>query len=91
VEIGQVVYSKSGRDKGNVFLVLKIENGFAYLVDGDIRKIEKPKKKKFMHIQITKNILDIDVNRLTDGRLSDGDVKKMLKPFVEARGVKDVK
>lgn len=44
------VCSKAGRDKGRFFAVLSIEADFAYIADGDLRKIEKPKRKKLKHL-----------------------------------------
>ena len=55
---GMLVYSKAGRDKQNMFLVLEVENGYAYIADGSLRKSEKPKKKKLIHLQKTNYIFD---------------------------------
>jgi len=55
--LGQLVVSKAGRDIGKHFIVIKIvDESYVYLVDGDLRKIEKPKKKKIKHVQKTNNI-----------------------------------
>ena len=43
---GQVVFSKSGRDKGKAFIVYDYNEEFVFIVDGVLRKLEKPKKKK---------------------------------------------
>ena len=37
---GQVVYSKSGHDKGDTLMVLFVEGAYVYLADGKRRKIE---------------------------------------------------
>lgn len=58
ITVGMLVYSKAGRDKKNLFLVLEVENGYAYIADGDMRKSEKPKKKKLIHLQKTNYIFD---------------------------------
>jgi len=43
--------SKSGRDKGRVFIVVDIiDDSYVLIADGDLRKIEKPKKKKIKHL-----------------------------------------
>ena len=42
--------STAGRDKGKTFLIVKIDNEYAYLVNGKERKTCKPKKKKLKHI-----------------------------------------
>ena len=51
LQIGQFVKSRAGRDKGNVYIVTKIiDDKYVEVVDGDLRKLEKPKKKKVMHL-----------------------------------------
>lgn len=51
VAVGDVVVSRAGRDKGLPFVVLSREGEFVYLVDGDLRRLERPKKKKRMHVK----------------------------------------
>ncbi|NLL70032.1 MAG: RNA-binding protein [Epulopiscium sp.] len=80
--IGQVVYSKMGRDQGKVFVVVEIDEEYVYLADGKLRKIENPKKKKIKHIQITNNILGNLREKITKGmKVSNADIRKSLKPF----------
>ena len=50
---GQVVYSKSGHDKGDTLMVLFVEGAYVYLADGKRRKIEKDVYKR--QIQEQKN------------------------------------
>ena len=51
VTIGDLVVSRAGRDKGRPFVVLSTEENYVYLVDGDLRKLNRPKKKKRMHVK----------------------------------------
>lgn len=53
IEIGSIVRSKAGRDKGMLFLVVDAAGEYAYVADGKLRKREKPKKKKLKHLQGT--------------------------------------
>lgn len=49
--LGQYVKSRSGRDKDKVFIVIGIvDDHFVHIADGDLRKLEKPKKKKIKHL-----------------------------------------
>ena len=50
VSKGDLVISKSGRDKGKCFLVVAVENGKAKIVDGKTRKVTKPKTKNVKHL-----------------------------------------
>lgn len=59
VKLGQVVISKAGRDKKRAFIIIDIiDEDYVYLSDGDLRKVEKPKKKKVKHIKETTIIAD---------------------------------
>jgi ribosomal protein L14E/L6E/L27E len=70
LQIGQFVKSRSGRDKGRVLIVTKIiDDKFVEVVDGDLRKLENPKKKKVMHLiklgepdeEIRERVLDVQM------------------------------
>lgn len=51
LDIGQIVKSKSGRDQGKFFVVFsKMDEEYVLIVDGSLRKIDKPKKKKIKHL-----------------------------------------
>lgn len=49
--VGDLVVSRAGRDKGRPFVVLRCEDGFVFLADGDLRRVDSPKKKKRMHVR----------------------------------------
>lgn len=57
--VGSAVYSRAGRDKGSIYLVCKIENGYCFLTDGDKRKLDNPKKKKEKHLNRTNFVSDV--------------------------------
>lgn len=45
--LGRLVYSNAGRDKGRPFVVIDVlDSQYALIVDGSLRKIESPKRKK---------------------------------------------
>ena len=49
---GDVVLSVAGRDSGRCFIVIeKIDESYLALADGKLRKVEKPKKKKYKHVK----------------------------------------
>ena len=51
-EIGMLAKSKAGHDKGKIYIIYELDETYVYLVDGEIRTIDKPKKKKRKHVQI---------------------------------------
>ena len=50
-EVGMLARSKAGHDKGHVYVIMKEEGTYVYLVDGVHRTLDKPKKKKKIHVQ----------------------------------------
>lgn len=50
IEKTHIVFSLAGRDKGRLFIVMETEPDFVYLVDGKLRKLETPKKKRRKHV-----------------------------------------
>ncbi len=52
-EAGRFCISKSGRDKGRVFIIKKVlDENYVLITDGVMRKLDKPKKKKLKHLAI---------------------------------------
>lgn len=52
LEPGQLVESTAGRDRGSTFLVLGQDaDGFIWVVDGQRRPVERPKKKNRKHLK----------------------------------------
>lgn len=80
--VGQVVYSKSGHDKGKAFVITDVEGDFLYLVDGKSRTVDKPKKKRNKHVQIT-NYEESEIKtKIVNGEyLLDADFVKALKKY----------
>jgi len=79
MKAGQVVYSKRGRDSGRMFVVLSVEGDFVYLIDGEMRPLAKPKKKKIKHIQLTQN--SVDLSAAGPRGANDADIRKWLSRF----------
>ena len=50
--IADVVSTIAGRDAGQLFYVIKVEQQYLYLVNGKDRTLEKPKRKKRKHTQL---------------------------------------
>ncbi|MDD3314117.1 MAG: KOW domain-containing RNA-binding protein [Syntrophaceticus sp.] len=53
IELGQLVCSKQGRDRGKYYLVIEmINDNFVYLVDGEKRRMDNPKQKNIKHLMV---------------------------------------
>ena len=49
-QVGDVVLSLAGRDKGRMFFVLDVTDGYALIADGKLRRAGEPKRKKLKHL-----------------------------------------
>ena len=51
-EIGRVVLSTQGRDRGRLFVVVAVQDdAYVLMADGDLRKAERLKRKKTIHLK----------------------------------------
>ena len=79
---GSIVRSIAGRDKGDLFIVLSREGDFAYLANGELRKVDRPKKKKLKHLQGTNSVSEFIHGKLnTQGKVTNSEVRKALSEF----------
>lgn len=83
ITIGQLVKSRAGRDKGNIFLVLDIiDDKYVLIVNGDLRKLDKPKKKKVKHLIVYNTVITDFRDKINEGiKINNGYVRKLLEPF----------
>ena len=79
VEKGMLAKSKAGHDKGHLYVIYDVDETYVYLVDGQIRTIDKPKRKKRKHVQI------ICEKHEVEGK-DDVAVKRILKLFDKETG-----
>jgi len=87
MEIGQIVFSKKGRDKGKVFIIMAVEGEYAFLTDGKLRPLNKLKKKKAKHIQPTNTVIEMTVSGGMFSLTKDADIRKWLKAFMNKEEV----
>ena len=80
IKVGQVVRSKAGRDKGRFFIVVSVEGDRVYLADGDLRRVEAPKKKNIKHIQVTGHVVEKIAEKIEKGQnLSNKEFRRELQ------------
>lgn len=82
--VGQIVISRAGRDVGRKFVVVRvIDDLYVEICDGDLRKVEKPKKKKIKHLNITDDMAEGLAEKLKSGdRITNAEIRKALVDFV---------
>lgn len=78
--IGRVAYSKAGRDKGRLFIVIGIlDEDFVLISDGDLRPVEKPKKKRIKHLKYTDLVAENIAETVKNGRMPlNADIQKAI-------------
>ncbi len=55
MEIGNVVQALAGKEKNEIFVVLKVEKDKVFIVDGKRLKKNNPKKKNLKHVRLFTN------------------------------------
>jgi ribosomal protein L14E/L6E/L27E len=88
ITLGQIVYSKAGRDKGRKFVIVKdIDVSYVLVSDGDLRKVEKPKKKKIKHLELTETVIETISEKLRNNiRVTNSEIRKALDTLVDSIG-----
>ena len=60
-----LAYSLAGHDKGKLYFIIKEEKDYFWLVDGEVRPLENPKKKNKKHVQIIKRNISVTLKEDT--------------------------
>ena len=81
LEIGSVAVSTAGRDQGRIYAVFQeLDADFVLVVDGKLRSIDRPKKKRRKHLRATGNVLREMARRLNAGEIvQDHELRAWLK------------
>lgn len=80
--IGKFATSKAGHDKTKLYIIIKEDAEYVYLVDGELKPIEKPKKKSKKHIQIINRVDETIQNKLENGQIIyNEDIKRAIKLY----------
>jgi len=68
MELGQIVYSKAGRDSGKYFAVVEIvDENRVRIADGDTRRIKRAKLKNVRHLATEGDVLPKIAAKLLGG------------------------
>ena len=82
-EIGMLARSKAGHDKGHVYVIFHADETYVYLIDGSIRTMDKPKKKKKKHVQLICKKHELS-------GIDDVAIKRILKLFDKETGRNEI-
>ena len=85
MELGQVVYSKQGRDSGRYYAVVEIvDETYVKIADGKMRRVKSPKLKKVKHLKTKGDMLDKISEKLKqNAQVFDTELRSALRPYNE--------
>ena len=75
-EAGMLARSKAGHDKAKMYIIKEVDDTYVYLVDGRIRTLVHPKKKKKKHVQIVTGTYNMK-------ELDDEGIRKLIKDWMK--------
>ena len=85
---GYFAKSKAGHDKGKTYIIIEgtRETGhddYVMVTDGDLKPLEKPKKKKTKHLQVVLHCSSILEDIIIHGQeLKNEDIKKAIQSYI---------
>jgi large subunit ribosomal protein L14e len=87
-KLGSVVEVMRGRDTGLYFVVIAhAQERFVYLADGDVRRVEQPKRKNVLHVRNTGYLgMDTDSLLRSGQRLTNAVLRYDMRRFHAAYG-----
>lgn len=90
-EIGRLVYSKAGRDKNRYFVIVDVvDEDYVLIADGDLRRIEKPKKKKIKHLNLLSKVIKPVKEKIENNEnLTNKQLNKLLNEEISEDGLKN--
>lgn len=82
IHMGVMAKSLAGHDRGNNYVVLFGDEKFVYLVDGSARTLQKPKKKKYKHVQLDYTVTSWIQNLIDQNqKIFDSDIIRAIREY----------
>ena len=73
---GMLVKSKAGHDKDHVYVIIRAEDEYVYVADGDLRPLRHMKRKNARHLQ---PILKVQISGTPD----DTAIREIIRQYQE--------
>jgi ribosomal protein L14E/L6E/L27E len=85
VEVGRAAESVAGRDKARLFIIVSvIDEQYVTIADGDLRTLDRPKKKKLRHLRLRPEVLKPIAEKLSGGmKVFDAELRSALRALRE--------
>ena len=79
-EVGMLAKSLAGHDFGKLYVIIKVDSEDVDLVDGIIRTVDKPKRKKKKHVQVIREIQQTVVDKIQNNQvIQNEEIKRIIK------------
>ena len=86
-DIGTLVRSISGRDKGRILMIVEsVDENYVKVADGSLRRKENPKLKKLKHLKPIVDENDVCVKYLSE-RLTNRTIRDIIERYETANTV----
>lgn len=81
LQVGQLVRSRAGRDRGNYYLIYDVlDEAFVRVIDGEKKRLTNPKKKNIKHLEALSVIAEELAGKLRGGEtVTDEEVNKTIR------------
>lgn len=84
VQVGDLVRSVAGRDCDKYYLVLNIDANYLVVVNGEQRRVNRPKRKNTKHIHGTNKSAEEMARQIAAGQLpTDEEIKRAIQLLTE--------
>ena len=78
-QISDVVISVQGRDQGQLFYVIGMEEDYLFLANGKNRTLEQPKRKKQKHVEkVLRSETRVAAKLLSGDKVLNGELRRDL-------------
>ena len=89
-KVGGYVLSTAGHDRGEYYVILQLDDEYAYLVDGRIRTLNRPKKKKQKHITALVETDQVLIEKVIQQTVKNEEIKRAIKLLKYSKSNKEV-
>ncbi len=87
---GQIVRSKMGRDRGEYYVVIELEEGFVKLANGKTKKLKNLKRKNIHHLERTNCInTELETKLKQNIKINDDMIGHAIQDYLKNIGGKN--
>lgn len=88
--IGSFAVSTAGHDLGKIYVIFQMDPEYVYLVDGRIRTLIRPKKKKIIHVELLSDIDPDLADKVICRSVKNEEIKRAIKLMQSGNSSKEV-